>query len=148
MSATIIAEALAAAERETPCVEYNFGSPRLVRRLRRYPTVLGNGSLSIWGGADTFGAVKARADSQFTEDYRGFPLTVGDMAVCVRADVVEAALKHIAAKLERAEERIADLRAVASRMVCDSVQSYGVSDAFCGCVTCQVKGYVGKEGEP
>lgn len=130
MSANLIAEALAAAEAAT---EESF------RDASRYVAIPdGSHFLGLGGGFDDIAWAGARA---VFED-------LDHDVLMVRLDVAEAALKYLADRLERAEARIADLRAVASRMVCDSVQSYGVSDAFCACVTCQVKGYVGKEGEP
>lgn len=125
MTATLIAEALAAAERGT---HVTFGT------LTRVVVVDDDECVS-----DLFPGLSAVRTSGTASE---------DGCVYVRLDAVQIALLHLATRLERAEARIADLRAVASRMVCDSVQSYGVSDAFCACVTCQVKGYVGKEGEP
>lgn len=103
----------------------------------------------LWAYAHREGDIRAETDADLAEQDRGeYGCNPAPVAEYVRKDIVEAALKHLAERLERAEARIADLRAVASRMVCDSIQNYGVSDAFCACVTCQVKGYVGKEGEP
>lgn len=124
MSAKSIAEALAAAEVETQAVHHQH---RVVV-LNQHGTVSGDSdSLDLAEPQDW--------STQF-----------------VRADVAEAALKHLAERLERAEERIAAVRAVEGRHVCDYVSQWGVRDDGCACVVCQVHDAlvwdVAKEAKP
>ncbi len=127
MTATIIAEALAAAERETP----HIGYPQI------FCILFDSGNVD------------------WTDDVPdSLTSGVGDEETCVhvRSDFLLAALKHLAERLERAEARIAALRGVAGRHVCDYVSQWGVSDDGCACVVCQVHDAlvwdVAKEAKP
>lgn len=111
MTATIIAEALAAAERETPAV------------LHHHRVVVLNQHGTVSGDSNSLDLVEP-------QDWR---------TQFVRADVVEAALKHLEERAARAEARIAALRGVAGRHVCDYVSQWGVRDDGCACVVCQVR---------
>lgn len=77
MSATIIAEALAAAEAETPAV------------LHHHRVVVLNQHGRVYGDS---GSLDLAEPQEWRTQF-------------VRADVAEAALKHIAERLERAEDR-------------------------------------------
>lgn len=105
MTATIIADALAAAERETPKHFAPKGEDPSDARATRYVTTIDGGSC-LDGKESMLAEAVAWAEDPGGEnnDSDGRWCQYPDHVVYVRLDVAEAALKHLAERLERAEE--------------------------------------------
>lgn len=102
MSANIIAEALAAAEQETPAV------------LHQHRVVVLNQHGTVSGDSDSL-------DLAEPQDWR---------TQFVRADVVEAALGHLAARAERAEAQTAEMARAFWAAACEEMAVSIIRDAY------------------
>lgn len=67
----------------------------------------------LWAYAHREGDIRAETDADLAEQDRGeYGCNPAPVAEYVRKDIVEAALKHLAERLERAEAEVRSLRAV------------------------------------